>query len=37
MAVATVSARRLAEGWSLPGGDGELRVLSGPYRLAVGV
>jgi len=37
VAVVTVSARRLAAGWSPPGGDGELRVLSGPQRLAVGV
>ncbi|QCD81933.1 hypothetical protein DEO72_LG2g2264 [Vigna unguiculata] len=34
VAVVTVSARRLATRWSPPGGDGELRVLSGPYRLA---
>jgi len=37
VAVATVSARRLAAGWCPPGGDGEFRVQSGPQRLAVGV
>jgi len=37
VAVATVSARRLAIGLCPPGGDGELRVLIGQHRLAVGV
>jgi len=37
VAVATVSGRRLAAGLCPPGGDGELRVLFGQQRLAVGV